>query len=200
MILLLPVGCARYIKPQPEFSWPEMENSKIDGALGIYISTEDINRVIRAEPEIRCIDYKDIFIGQGILKAVELSSQAVFFRTDYLGEKPSDTYIKSLNLRGLLHLKDVVASVNVLPYGSFSNKSDKEKRYKVSIILNLNFSAIDFLLSDIRDFNIDVRIESDKAIPSNGINNSLENLSKLILEKAASQIARMLVNIYGARD
>lgn len=200
VILLLPVGCARYIVPQPEFSWPEMETSKIDGALGIYISAEDVNKIIHTDPEKSCLNHKDIFIGQGIHQAIELSSQAVFFKTSYLGEEPSDTYVKSLNLRGLLHLKDVVASVYILPYGNVFNKNNEKKRYKVSVMINLNFSTIDFLLSDIRDFNVDVRAESDRAVPTNKLNNSLNNLSESVLEKAASQLARKLVNIYGARD
>jgi hypothetical protein len=67
-------------------------------------------------------------------------------------------------------------------------------------MISLNLSTIDFLLFDIRDFNIDVQSESDVAIPRNKINNNLNNLSETALEKAAFQLARRLVNVYGARD
>lgn len=200
LLLILPAGCARHIIPRPEFNWPEMESSKIDGILGIYISTDNVNRVILSDPEKNYFSHKDIFIGQGILQAIKLSSQAVFSKTIYLGEEPSDIYIRSLNLRGLLHLKDIVANVDILPYGDEVNKKGESKLYKVSVMISLNFSAIDFLLSDIRDFNVDVQTESGKAIPQNKINSYLNNMSKSALEKAASQLARKLVNVYGARD
>ena len=199
-LILLFAACGRpYITLHPEYSWPEMASSKIDDSLGIYIPSKNLNFIYRPRAIKSCCDHKDILLGTGISKALMSSSRAVFTGTIMLGDRPSDTYIKSLNLRGLLHLKDISASLEFVPFIADHSHADKLEQYEVIITLSLNFSAIDFLLSDIREFNIDVVIESDASITQRGANRLLQKLCNSALERVADELARKLVTIYGAR-
>jgi len=204
-ILLAFTSCApRYIAPQPEFAWPEMALSKIGDSLGIYIPYDNLNLICKPDLSQPCCIHKDIHIGDGASQAVLSASQAVFAYALMLGEQPTDTYIKSLNLRGLLHLKDITANFEFLPHIEDRFDNDKEIRepdkYDILITLNLNFSAIDFALDDISEFNISVLTESEKPAAKRKINSQLKKLSKTALEQAAGYLARKLVNFYGARS
>ena len=63
----------------------------------------------------------------------------------------------------------------------------------------MNLTAIDFTLSDIRDFNLDIQIESDEPAAKKQINKLLQELTTKALERLADELARKLVTIYGAR-
>jgi len=199
-LILLLITCGRpYITPHPEYSWPEMASSKIADSLGIYIPSENLSLIYKPRTAKSCCDHKDIKLGTGISKALISSSRAVFAETIMLDDKPSDTYIKSLNLRGLLHLKDISASLEFVPFIEDHSHADKLEQYEVIITLSLNFSAIDFLLSDIREFNIDVTMEGEISVTQGRANRLLEKLCNSALERVADELARKLVTIYGAR-
>lgn len=203
-ILLCIAGCApQYIVPQPEFTWPEMATSKIGDSLGIYIPIDNLNLIYKPVTSQPCCIHKDIHIGEGASRAVLSASQAVFSYALMLGDRPNDTYIKSLNLRGLLHLKDITAVCEFLPHieDHFDNDKNVRKpdKYNILITINLNFSAIDFTLDDIHEFSISVKTESERPVSKRRINNQLRKLSKTALEQAADYLARKLVNLYGAR-
>jgi len=199
-LILLFAACGRpYITPHPEYSWPEMASSIIDDSLGIYIPSENLSLIYKPRTATTCCDHKDIKLGTGISKALISSSRAVFTEAIMLDDKPSDTYIKSLNLRGLLHLKDISASLEFVPFIEDHSHADNPDQYKVIITLSMNFTAIDFLLSDIREFNIDVTMESEISVTQGRANRLLEKLCNSALERVADELARKLVTIYGAR-
>jgi hypothetical protein len=108
VIIAVIAGCGRYryITPKPDFTWPEMASSQIDDSLGIYIPTDNFELVLKADKGKKCCDHKDIKFGAGAWRMMRLASDAVFIKTIALGKKPTDTYIKSLGVRGVLHLKD----------------------------------------------------------------------------------------------
>ena len=200
LILIVLTSCSPpYILPQPDYSWPEMASSKIGDSLGIYIPPENLYLTYVSKNQDPCCDHKDIKLGQAAFKAINSSSQAVFSNVIMLGEKPSDTYIKSLNLRGLLHVKDISIAVEFIPHIDNHINSDKIDQYDVVLTLNMNFSAIDFLLSDIREFNLKITTNSDDSISERSVNGLLKKLSQTALEQMADQLAHKLITIYGAR-
>ena len=136
-LLALIAGCGRYryISPNPEYVWPQMESSRISGTLGVYIPDNNLHLIYKHELSDECCKHKDIKIGSGLEKAARQSSEAVFSKTRVLTGKPTDTYIKSLNLRGLLHLKDATANVEFIPFFSDEEKSGEAKTYSVRISL-----------------------------------------------------------------
>ena len=189
--------------PRPEFTWPHMAASRIADSLGIYIPPENLHLVKKPRKSDTCCEFKEIRIGAGIEQAVEQAGRAVFAHALMLGERPSDTYIKSLDLRGLLHLRDVTTQVEFVPYIKEHSARKKPKRhrerYNIIMSLDLNFSAISFRPADIREFSIDVMVESESAVGKRGINAELRRLCDTLLEKAAFKLARKLVVLYGAR-
>lgn len=195
-------GCGRYryINPNPHYDWPAMESSRIGGALGVYVPENNLHLVYQHDISDECCKHRDIRIGSGLLKAARQSADAVFAETIILTGQPTDTYIKSLNLRGLLHLKDATANVEFIPYIPDNKNAESVHLYNVRISLNLNFSAIDFLLDDIREFNIVVDSESDVPVKSRDMNKTLKRLSDKVFEKASDYLARELVTVYGARS
>ena len=199
-VVIILNGCGvRYITPKPQYTWPEMASSKIGDSLGIYIPPENLYLIYKSSESDDCCEHKGIRLGQGIVKAVMASSKAVFDKAVLLGEKPSDTYIKALNLRGLLHVKDVVIELEFVPHIEDHSKGKSDVMYRVIITLSLNLTAIDFTLSDIRDFNLDIQIESDEPAAKKQINKLLQELTTKALERLADELARKLVTIYGAR-
>jgi hypothetical protein len=70
----------------------------------------------------------------------------------------------------------------------------------VTVSLTLNFSAIDFTMSDMREFNIAVESSSSEPVKRKQVNSALGRLVDEALEKAADHLARELVNTYGARS
>jgi len=201
-LFLLPIiiaGCSRVIVPRPEFTWPEMASSKIYDSLGIYIPAENLNLVYHASEAGPCCEHKDLQIGRGVVKAITQSSNSVFSRTRLLGQRPTDTYIKSLHLRGVLNLKDLTVEIEFIPYIEAHNNVERKEYYNIKVNIGLNLSAIDFKLSDIRDFHIEATSETAEAIAPGRVNRILEELASTALEKAAQQLAQKIMTIYGAR-
>jgi hypothetical protein len=202
VIIAAIAGCGRYryITPKPEFTWPEMASSQIGDSLGIYIPTDNLELVLKADKSKKCCDHKDIKFGAGAFQMMQQASEAVFTKTIPLGEKPTDTYIKSLGLRGVLHLKDYSANVEFIPYLENDQSETNIKLYNVTVNLTFNFTAIDFQMSDMREFNVAVESSSTLPIGKSKVNKTLKRLVDVALEKGAFNLARQLVNTYGARS
>ena len=194
-------GCGRYryITPRPEFTWPEMASSQISGSLGIYIPSANLDLTLKADKSKKCCDHKDIKFGTGAFQMMQQASEAVFTKTIALGEKPTDTYIKSLGVRGVLHLKDYSANVEFIPYIENDQAEDDINSYNVTVSLTFNFSAIDFQQSDMREFNVAIESSPIAPIGKSRVNKTLSRLVDEALEKAAYNLAHELVNTYGAR-
>ncbi|MCP4582546.1 MAG: hypothetical protein GY839_13135 [candidate division Zixibacteria bacterium] len=201
IIIVVVAGCGRYrhIIPDPQFEWPEMASSKISDSLGIYIPADNLKFVLQSRNDDKCCRHKNIHFGEGARKALKSASEAVFRSTVMLGKKPTDTYIKSLGVRGVLHLKDISTNVEFIPYIESEAGADNISLYNIKVSLSMNISAIDLSQYDIREFNIDVESESNEAVPRKKLDKSLRQLVDIALEKAADYLARELINIYGAR-
>ena len=199
LLPLLIAGCSRVIVPRPEFTWPEMASSKIYDSLGVYIPADKVNMAYRANETEPCCEFKPVQIGRGVAKAITQSSNSVFIRTRLLGRHPTDTYIKSLNLRGVLNLKDLTVDIDFKPFFEEHKVDERRETYYVKINISLNLSAIDFKLSNIQDFHIEATEETTEAIPPRRVNRTVEELTNAALEKAALDLARKIMTIYGAR-
>jgi len=201
-IIAVIAGCGRYryITPKPSFTWPEMASSQIGDSLGIYIPTDNLELVLKADKSKKCCDHKDIKFGAGAFQMMRQASEAVFTKTIALGKKPTDTYIKSLGVRGVLHLKDYSASVEFIPHIENNQAEDEVNSYNVTVSLTFNFSAIDFQMSDLREFNVAVESSTVEPIGKKQVNKILSRLVDEALEKGALNLARELVNVYGARS
>jgi len=202
VIIAVIAGCGRYryITPKPDFTWPEMASSQIGGSLGVYIPADNLELVLKADESKKCCDHKDIKFGAGAFKMMRQASEAVFSNTIALGKKPTDTYIKSLGVRGVLHLKDYSANVEFIPYIASDQGKADIKSYNVTVSLTFNFSAIDLELSDMREFNVAVESSTAEPVGRKQVNGALGRLVDEALEKAADHLARELVNTYGARS
>jgi hypothetical protein len=199
LLIAVVAGCSRVIVPRPEFTWPEMASSKIYDSLGIYIPAEKLNMVNRSNEDEPCCEHKALQIGRGVVKAITQSSNSVFIRARLLGQKPTDTYIKSLNLRGVLNLKDLAVDIDFIPFVEEHKIVERKEYYNIKINISLNLSAIDFTLSNIQDFHIEATEETSEPIPPQRVNRTLEELTNTALEKAALDLARKIMTIYGAR-
>jgi len=201
-IIAVIAGCGRYryITPRPSFTWPEMASSQIGDSLGIYIPSDNLELVLKADKSKKCCDHKDIKFGVGAFQMMSQATEAVFYRSISLGKKPTDTYIKSLGVRGVLHLKDYSANVEFIPYIESDQAEDDVNSYNVTVSLTFNFSAIDFQMSDMREFNVAVESSTIEPVGKNRVNKTLSRLVDEALEKGALNLARELVNTYGARS
>ena len=188
-----------YIKPHPEYTWPDMESSQIVGKLGIHIPEGIINQQYKSSDISECCRHKTIDIGKGIVKISEQAANSVFNEALILKARPNDTYIKSLRLRGLLNYKDADLNVEFLPFVELEYGAEKIYLYNVKLSLNLEITSIDFQLSDLRGFTINVEIESTEAIPRHRVNAALEKLVDELFELAADHLAKEIVLLYGAR-
>ncbi len=201
LILVLLVSCGRrgYIDPDPKFAWPEMISSQISGKIGINIPENILNQQYKAPDNIDCCEHKNVHLGRGLLEGSKQAAYSVFSDVVVLKSKPDDTYIKSLELRGLLNFKDAEMVVEFLPFIEQEYGSDKVYMYDIKLSLNAEITAIDFMLSDIRGFTINVEYESIEPVPRHRINAALEPLADRLFELAADHLAKQIVTIYGAR-
>jgi hypothetical protein len=200
-VILFIAGCGgfRYINPQPEFTWPEMQSSKISGKLGIYVPEKNVHYVYKADKDEKCCNHKSISVGKGLVRASEEASRSVFNNTIILEGEPTDTYIKSLDLRGLLHIKDTYFVVEFVPFVDDEHGSDDVNLYTIKVGLELKSTAIDFLMDDIRGFTIDVNTSSSEPVSRHGVDGTLKKMVNVLFELAADHLAKELVIIYGAR-
>lgn len=200
-ILMILTNCGRYgyIKPKPQYTWPEMSSSLISGRVGIHIPDAELHRQFKHDKSQGCCKHKTIRVGSGVLKASNQAVKSVFSETVVLKSEPNDTYIKSLDLRGLLNFKEVFFNIEFMPYVDEEHGSEKISKYNIKLSLNINLTSIDFLLSDIRGFSVNVESSSVEPIPRNRINKELEDLTDELFELAADHLAKELVIIFGAR-
>jgi len=202
ILLALITGCGRmrYINPNPDFCWPEMESSQINGRLGVYISDENIHFNYKNASDSKCCKHKTIRVGEGLRKAASQASDAIFTGTAILSGEPTDTYIKTLNLRGLLHLKNVIFDVEFVPYIEPNHSGDEINLYRIKVSMAAEGSAIDFAVSDMKRFPINADRESSTPVTRKQAGKILKQLVNELFHEAADQLARDLVNFYGARN
>ncbi len=201
MVLLTFLSCGRraYISPEPHFDWPEMHSSLISGKLGIHIPEDILSKAYKPSETTDCCKHKAIDLGKGLLRFSEQSANSVFSEVRILEAKPNDTYIKSLELRGLLNFKDAGMVVEFMPYVEPEYGADNIYQYNIRLSLNIELTSIDFMLNDIRGFSINIENESTQPIPRHRINAALQNLVDELFELAADHLAKQIINMYGAR-
>jgi hypothetical protein len=199
LLLTLVAGCGGYIKPQPQFVWPEMASSQIVGSLGIYLDKDKLHLSYNSPAGDDCCKHRAVKVGDGLLEAARQSGEAVFNKTIVLKGEPTDTYIKSLDLRGLLHLNDAYFNVEFIPYVDKNHGAEKIYLYHIKVSLDMKLTAIDFQLSDIRGITIEAGAQSNEPVPRHRVNKVMQKLVNELFSTAADNLARELVTAYGAR-
>ena len=200
LLLAFIAGCGgRYIKPQPQYSWPEMAASQIVGSLGIYLDKDKLHLRYNSPAADDCCKHRAVMVGDGLLKAAKQAAEATFNRAIVLEGEPTDTYIKSLDLRGLLHLNDAYFDVEFIPHVDKEHGANKIYSYTIKISLDMKLTAIDFPLSDIRGLTVEASATSSEPVPRHRVNKALQKLVDELFRTAASNLAHELVNFYGAK-
>ena len=200
LLFVLIAGCGgRYIKPQPQFVWPEMASTQIGGSLGIYLDKDKLHLSYNSPAADDCCKHRAVMVGDGLLKAARQSGEAVFNETIVLKGEPTDTYIKSLDLRGLLHLNDAFFNVEFIPFVDKNHGVQKIHLYNIKISLNMKLTAIDFKLSDIRGITVEANAQSSEPVSRHRVNKVMQKLVNELFSTAADNLARELVTAYGAR-
>jgi hypothetical protein len=195
---LLLAGCASHIRPKPEFSWPDMADSKIAGKLAVFISPETAKTIVKSDPSAE-FHHNDLLIGSGAVKLTEEVCLAVFAQAEIFNKRPGDEFLKNAGYRGLLSLDSITTNIT-LP--TKSGQNDSSALSDMSIRLGLNYSAVDFLIKqDIPpSFGPDGQYgKKMKPDDLKNINKGLKELTNRILKESGTNLAQSLVNIFGAR-
>jgi len=200
LVAVLILHCGKqYIKPDPKYSYPEMEQSLIADSLGVYFSGDNLSFKIDFDNNNECCRHKSVLLGEGLQRAVGKSVEAVFRQSAMLPQRANDTVIKAMDLRGLLHVKKISGAIEFAANIDSGDNRNSGEEYTIIMTVIVNFSAIDFRLSDIREFSLEQEVAAAIPVTARNVNDELEDLSNQTLEKLADALARELIKIYGAR-
>lgn len=191
-------GCSAHIRPQPNYTWPEMVDSKISTKFALYISPKAAKSVARSVPTDE-LKHRDLKIGEATAKLVHQACLSVFQEVVVFDKMPDTEKLKNSGFRGILKLDSILTIIN-MPNSSLIG--DSTIYTDMSIRLGLNCSAEDFLIKQEipSTFGPDGQYGkkfSGKEIKA--IDKILKDLTERILKESGANLAQSLVNIYGAR-
>lgn len=199
LIIFIVAGCSAHIRPKPDFTWPEMADSKINGKIAVYISPVAAKTIAQSLPDDE-FRHKDLLIGEAVAKLTHQACLAAFQEVVILKKLPETEQLKAAGFRGIFKLDSILTIVNM---PTSSARDDTIAYTDMSIRLGINCSAEDFLIKQDIPPTFGPDGQYGKRMNHNdikAIDKILRDLSERILKESGTVMAQSLVNIYGARE
>jgi hypothetical protein len=198
LLSALIAGCAAHIRPNPNFTWPEMADSKVSGKLAVYITPNAADKIVKNDPASE-FHHSDLLIGQAAVKLTEQACLSVFDSVEILKQLPDIAKLKAAGYRGVIKLDSIITEIT-LP--TKSAEGDSVSFSDISIRLGLSYSAEDFLIDQMLppsfgpDGQYGKKMNQQDMKKLDGV---LKDITGRILDESGKILAQSLVNIYGAR-
>jgi len=200
-LVSLLIACSAHIRPNPQYSWPDMASSKISGKLAVYIPREKLASVVKSESTPGRLKHKPLAIGAGAKIMTQQAVTAVFDNADYFDKIPDEKNLKNLGYRGLLVLDSINILLNMPAVDSLVG--DSLNISDMSIRVGIVYTAHDYLiqLAEPVKFGPDGQVgKRMHRADLKKIDIVLKDITDRILKENADYLAKSLIQIYGARQ